>query len=501
MNEEVLQLISQYLLQFYPEITKNIPIKFNENLLTGHQLKEQIENGNWDSILNRLDVYGHERIPNKKIAIQKFKIIEQKIHERLANGDQTEALNILRSELSPMSIFPEKIYQLAQNILKSDAKPKDRVTFAEELFHELKSVPGLIIAENRLEEIVEQAKEYQRIKCPFHYNRKMELSIWHDHKCPITDTIILRAEDVNMKRIEKCEDDKNDLISLLTFQDYSRLMVIDSDYLMKIYSRNDKGEWTRKAEQLNTKVCDPQSIWPKILKKTTIETVSNSDHDDINQKTILFFMTKELSDTISIAILPGTEYDYAVKSTKDQFTVYYNLKSGEILHSWIRLRCSHILTPFDQSENYFLAVNDNCNILQISTETFEVLKSIPAIDEKLQISSAYLDGERLLVGYNNSTIYYYDDWKNVGHPCRIFRGHKCTKYRINSILSRFDPNILISCSENGIIYVWNLESGRLIYEIKVHTEGKCVNDVIEMGPRSFISCADRNELIEWTLPD
>jgi len=191
------------------------------------------------------------------------------------------------------------------------------------------------------------------------------------------------------------------------------------------------------------------------------------------------------------------EKEFVICSTEGQNTTIFDMNEGKVIHSWIRLRCSHLLTPQNASDKYFLAVSDNGVILQISTESFETIKIIPSMNERLQVSSAYLDGRRLLIGYNNSTLYYYEDWQNYEHPTRIFRGHTCTKFRINSILSRFDRNLALACSENGSIYVWNIETGRLIFEINLHD--KCSNDIMEIGQERFLTCGDDGKLYEWKL--
>lgn len=490
-KDDILQLIIQYLNQNYPEISKNLPIDLEEKF-TGHKLKEVVLEGRWDEILSRL-----EGCPSLELPI--FRILEQKIHEALQKGNQKEAFEILRNDLSPLNIFPEKIHKLAQDILLMKASAKDRSALAQELFGDLKGVPGLMISEDRLEELVNQAIKYQEYKCPYHYSKELfgTDSTWYDHKCPTNSPIVLNSMDVNRIKIEVTPECPGDLFTLLATDNYSKIILIDEYGKMSQYTRKvDSSGWNiAGGAEGDGKFI---SIWPKCVQGTQmIHQVLEFDNKD-QIPTILEPILSE--NMMALSFMPGNNQDCAIFSNEDQWTIYYNIRLNQVIHSWTRLRCSHILTPKELDEKYFLAVSDNGSVLQISTETYEVMRTIQAVDEKLQASSAFLDGKRLLLGYNNSTIYYYDDWENYGYPTRIFRGHKCTKYRVNSILSRFDSNIAISCSENGSIYVWNIGTGRLIYEIKVHQEGYCVNDIIEIDRKTFVTCGDGNELYQWTLP-
>jgi WD40 repeat protein len=149
-----------------------------------------------------------------------------------------------------------------------------------------------------------------------------------------------------------------------------------------------------------------------------------------------------------------------------------------------------------------LAFTYNDTILQISTDpddSYALIKTIPmVIEENEAISSVFLEGKRLLVSLTNSTIYYYDDWINYGQPTRIFRGHKCRKMRVKAVLSRYNPNQILSGSEDGSIYVWNINSGRLIYVLKVHE--KAATDLIEIGPNEYASCGAEGCIYSWLLP-
>ena len=493
MNSELLQIISQYLKQNYPEIWSKLPIEsnFDTKAISEQQLKDAIINGKWDEIVEELQERFDDFESQEIIKMTLFKLIEQKIQEKLENGCQTEALEILRNSLSPLKLLPDRIHQLAQNILLMRATPMNRYVLAQEICEELRQkVNGLILSDNRLEELIEQALKYQRIKCPFHAKNNNEVSgLWTDHKCASNGPLKLKPADVERKEIP--HNSRGELLNLYISKNGCNLVVTDDDCEVFVYCLNEANYETKR----HSASIETLNFWPKTTDKLPVTndkyvSISNLSGNDENRGKVF-----NVEGPISMALTADEEF--VIFSTEGQITTIFDTKETKVLHSWIRLRCSHLLTPQNTNEKYFLAVSDNGNILQISTESFETIRTLPSMNERLQVSSAYLDGKRLLIGYNNSTLYYYEDWQNYEHPTRILRGHKCTKFRVSSILSRYDQNLAISCSENGSIYVWNLETSRLIYEIVLHD--KCSNDILEIGRGKFVTCGDDGKIYEWKL--
>lgn len=496
-EQELFQIVSQYLNQNYPEIWNKISLNIANNndteKLSEQELKDAIINGKWDELIEQLAAKFETKLDCNSIEIIKatfFKLIEQKIQETLENGNQTEALEILRNCLSPLKLFPDRIHKLAQDILLMRAAPINRNSLFQEIYEELKKVEGLILPANRLEELINEAREYQKIKCPFHVNHENGSSLWTDHKCITSCPLKLRPPDVRRREISISS--RGELLNIFMSTNENNLFIIDDESDLYVYVIDDSAGNAKKMSSRN--VMQSITFWPRISNKLPEKInrevfISNVLEDD-EKRTRL---TTE--NPISMALTADKEF--IICSTEGQNTTIFDMNEGKVIHSWIRLRCSHLLSPQNPSDKYFLAVSDNGAILQISTESFETIKTIPSMNERLQISSAYLDGRRLLIGYSNSTLYYYEDWQNYEHPTRIFRGHICTKFRVNSILSRFNRNLALSCSENGSIYVWNIDTGRLVYEIGLHQ--KCSNDIMEIGQGQYLTCGDDGKLYEWKL--
>lgn len=501
-DNELLQLIYQHLHEKFPEISEQLRVAAcidNQKIFLHKNLKQNILDGHWSQIID--DFKGLNETNNVNVII--FKILTQKLNEKLFEGDQKEALEILRNEISPLGMFPERMHNLAQNILLSRPDPLglDRLKLAQDIITDLKNFPGFLFTENRLDELVGQAKKYQIMNCPYHYDEREEFSVWQDHKCARSSSLKLEI----YKDALLTED--AELLKILCNPDKTKIIVTDevtNQYRLIYNFESDIPNWTQDSIIESGK--EAITVWPQICELIPRFEETEFYFEDIYTGSKVKCQV-DLGEIIAVAFF--TKFRWAVVSTKEQITSLIDCENGKVIHSWIRLRCQFLLTPQnnqnidrrdeDEKYKYFLGVKDDGSVVQISCLTYEILKTLPTINEKFQISSAYLESGRLLIGYTNSTIFYYEDWWNYGQPTRIFRGHTCEHYRINVILSEFERNLVIGCSENGSIYVWNIESGRLIYEIPLHDE-KCVNDVLEIEPKTFLSCGDDQRLYQWKLP-
>lgn len=104
------------------------------------------------------------------------------------------------------------------------------------------------------------------------------------------------------------------------------------------------------------------------------------------------------------------------------------------------------------------------------------------------------DGNAVLVSTLDSTIRLMD--KGNGNLLQSYRGHTNTDYRIRSCLGLADAAV-ISGSEDGFIYAWDLLEGKVIERLKAH-DGKVAsavafNDVRKEWASAGVDC----ELRVW----
>jgi WD40 repeat protein len=501
-------LIINYLHEKYPEIAddfkRSARVTSNQPILSPNALKEIITNGQWDLLIDRLNSFklSQNGINDDLINEVLFKIFERKILYLVGKGNHIEAICFLRSDIVNASqlSFPERIASLTKRIFQDNNSNLDQLTILKELTDLLKLLPGFTYSGDRLVELVSQAKSYQISKCPFHFHEEVNTSVWVDHKCRQNDTIILDPFQ-DLEYVKVLFSSSNDQFQNIFSDSETSEIAASTDSELLLIVNKDQNSIERREERISKM----PSIWPhKIGKVPVYEHVYDKDDNIIQIKDLFsgsidLTLEKDIGEILSLAFT--FDKRFVILSSVKQITYMFNLETGQLVHSWIRMLCTFLLTSPD-SNDFFLAVICDGVILQVSIcPPFQVIKKIPSLNGDLnsKISSAYLDCERLLIGCNDSSLYYYSNWKEYPEPTRILRGHQCSKYRINAILSRSNRDIVISGSENGSIYIWNIESGRLIYEIPLHK--KFSNDVIEVEGKinAFISCGDDGQIIEWKL--
>jgi hypothetical protein len=152
---------------------------------------QQILDGSWDESVATLHKIGLKDESIVKSA--SFLIMEQKFFELLDGDKIMEALKTLRTEITPLSINNCRVRELSSCIVfpthcDSDGssnqgygRTKSRTKLLEELQKLLP--PRVIIPENRLEHLVEQALTLQKDACIFHNLLDKEMSLYSDHQC------------------------------------------------------------------------------------------------------------------------------------------------------------------------------------------------------------------------------------------------------------------------------------------------------------------------------
>ncbi|KAF9571598.1 hypothetical protein BGW38_008600, partial [Lunasporangiospora selenospora] len=77
------------------------------------------------------------------------------------------------------------------------------------------------------------------------------------------------------------------------------------------------------------------------------------------------------------------------------------------------------------------------------------------------------DGNCVLASSLDNTIRLMD--RANGGLLNAYKGHKNDKYKIRSCLSNTDAHVL-SGSEDGGIYIWDLIEGQVVHRIEAHSK-------------------------------
>lgn len=103
------------------------------------------------------------------------------------------------------------------------------------------------------------------------------------------------------------------------------------------------------------------------------------------------------------------------------------------------------------------------------------------------------DGQCLLISSINDTIKLFD--KSSGELLQEFRGHINKDYRIDAVLNNSDKFVL-SGSENGFVYVWDLVEGNVVKKLD-HEGSKTVHSLSFHPEMPEVVSAAREKVYVW----
>uniref|UniRef100_A0A8C7XCF2 WD repeat-containing protein 26 n=1 Tax=Oryzias sinensis TaxID=183150 RepID=A0A8C7XCF2_9TELE len=203
-EEDVIRLIGQHLHDLGLNQTVDLLMKESGCRLehaSATKFRNHVLDGEWDkadSDLNELKALMHS--PSAVVRM-KFLLLQQKYLEFLEDGKVLEALQVLRSELTPLKFNTERIHILSGYLMCSHAE--DLRAKAEwegkglasrsKLLDRLQTYlpPSVMLPPRRLHTLLKQAVELQREHCLYH-NTKLDggldggldsVSLLLDHSC------------------------------------------------------------------------------------------------------------------------------------------------------------------------------------------------------------------------------------------------------------------------------------------------------------------------------
>lgn len=152
--------------------------------------RDGVLEGNWDLCISKL---GQMPLDDHENREAKFLILQQKYLELLEVGNTVTALQVLRTEMVPLSVNVQKIHDLAGLVIckgAGDLREKagwngsgqyGRYSLLLSLQGHLP--PSIMIPENRLLKLVEDNLDSQREKCFFHNGFDNIYSLYVRHEC------------------------------------------------------------------------------------------------------------------------------------------------------------------------------------------------------------------------------------------------------------------------------------------------------------------------------
>lgn len=152
---------------------------------------QQILDGKWDESVATLHKIGPT--DEKIVKLASFMILEQKFFELLDGKNVMDALKTLRTEIGPLCVNNDRVRDLSLCILSPSqqvlagmsgqdvVRAKSRTKLLEDVQKLLP--PTVVLREQRLVHLVEQALDLQVDACRYHNSLVGEMSLLSDHQC------------------------------------------------------------------------------------------------------------------------------------------------------------------------------------------------------------------------------------------------------------------------------------------------------------------------------
>ena len=122
--------------------------------------------------------------------------------------------------------------------------------------------------------------------------------------------------------------------------------------------------------------------------------------------------------------------------------------------------CKDTVTSLDVSDHEILVGSADSSVRRYDLRNGQLMTDY--VGNPITSVSFTKDGQCLLIGSNGASIKLFD--KSTGEMLQEYHGHLNQQYRIDAVLNNSDQ-IVVSGSENGYVYLWDLVEGTLLEKL------------------------------------
>ncbi|KAJ3062592.1 hypothetical protein HDU98_001529 [Podochytrium sp. JEL0797] len=422
------------------------------------QLRRVVLGGDWAQAVAVVAQAG-----GKGEAASRLAIHTQHFLELLESDRPTDALKLLRHDISPLCSDHAALHKLSSLIMcpsVDDFKRKanwdganasSRATLLTTLQKNI--FMGSMLPERRLETLLQQAVEQQAKKCLYHNVPNDSISLLNDHSCPRStfptkttqiltghsDEVWFLAFSPSGEHLASASKDQTVIIwDAHTFEPV-HILRGHEDHVSVV-------AWSMDSQRLITGSNDRSvKLW------------------DVNNGECLQTYTLHTDTITSLAFLPTTPTTAFVSSSIDKNILLWSLE-GHVLHKWNGVRVTDLNITNDGSK--MVTISDK-RIRVFDMSTKEEILSLQEQDSITSINTS-TDGRYALVNVSAcQEIHMWDLHEN--RILRKFTGHKQGRFVIRSCFGGTAQTFVLSGSEDSNVYVWNREHGVLLECLEGHS--------------------------------
>ncbi|KEH33653.1 putative transcription factor WD40-like family [Medicago truncatula] len=454
---------------------------------------QQVLDGDWEESVSTLNKIGLE--DERIVRAASFLILEQKFFELLDGDKVMDALKTLRTEITELCVDSARIRELSSCLLSpsdqcgSSGRDFIRAKTRLKLLEELQKLipPTVMIPENRLEHLVEQALILQRDACSFHNSLDKEMSLYSDHHCGKTQI---------PSRTLQILDAHDDEVWFVQFSHDGKYLATASNDRTAIIWEVDTNDGLSMKHKLSGHQKSVSSVsWsPNGQELLTCGVEEAVRRWDVSTGKCLQVYEKNGSGLISCAWFPCGKY--ILSGLSDKSICMWELDGKEV-ESWKGQKTLKIsdLEITGDGEHILSICKENA-ILLFNKET----KVERFIEEDQTITSFSLskDSRFLLVNLLNQEIHLWNiegDLKLVGK----YKSHRRSRFVIRSCFGGLKQSFIASGSEDSQVYIWHRSSGDLVDALPGHSGAVNCVSWNPANPHMLASASDDRTVRIWGL--
>ncbi|XP_055810704.1 WD repeat-containing protein 26 homolog isoform X2 [Solanum dulcamara] len=459
---------------------------------------QQILDGKWDESVATLHKIG--TMDENIVKSASFVILEQKFFELLDGKNVMDALKTLRTEIGPLFIKNDRVRELSLCILSPSqrvlagmsgmsgqdvVRAKSRTKLLEELQKLLP--PTVILREQRLVHLVEQALDMQRDACRFHNSLVGEMSLLSDHQC---------GRDQIPSQTSQILQDHSDEVWFLQFShDGKYLASSAADCLVIIWEVKLDGLFCVKHRFYGHQKPVSYMSWsPDDHQLLTCGVEEVVRQWDVESGDCIHIYEKHGLGLISCGWAP--DGNRILCGVTDKSISMWDLE-GKELECWKGHRTIRIsdLGITSDGKHVVSVCKDNM-ILLFGWES----KAEKVIQEDQTITSFVLstDNKYLLVSLWNQEIHLWDIEGTVKLISK-YNGHKRSRFVVRSCFGGLDQAFIASGSEDSQVYIWHKSSGELVETLAGHSGTVNCVSWNPADPHMLASASDDHTIRIWGL--
>ncbi|KAI8138505.1 WD40-repeat-containing domain protein [Fennellomyces sp. T-0311] len=459
---------------------------------TVSRFRQGILSGDWrlaESLLATLP-----GIQTNDLLQAQFLIRQQKFLELLEAQKTMKALHVLRNELTPLGQSVERLHQLSSLIFCSsveDIKAQAQWDGAEgtsrqQLLVDLQNYipPSIMIPNERLLTLINQAYEWQRRGCLYHSSSTADFSLFADHVCDKS-----RFPSSTVRVLEGHTDE----VWHLSFSNSGRYLTsVSKDKTCIVWDMNtfdQKQVLTGQDEGASYCAWSPDDSKLLVCVDTSLVL-----WDPLNG-TLLRTYNEHKDQVTSCVWLPDGEH--FISGACDTSLFLWNI-DGRIQNRWPTNRTVDMKITPDGRRLVTISFDKCIGIYDL--DGFKLI-DIGKIAEHEMITSLSItrDGRYALTNVQDSQELHL--WDLEEHQLvRKYSGQKQKSFVIRSTLGGDDESFVLSGSEDNCLYVWSREHQTLLEVLEGHTGTvNCVSWCPVGSPR-FASASDDKTIRIWGQP-